>query len=344
MNQIQPIKHADDQAAEIGSGINASHNSILEQSFSEFVAIGKLVEQSENHLTRHCQSVRKALVAVFKLGLLLQQHDLVRTFHEKQGLDFPKKSELNLFHSLISKAFEMSSREDAKSKYRQILLFAYLKKLSSSDLAKRLETPGIEETYKAARNYLKNDFAALYEETNKERYIRAKDHIQSNRIGSAIKLAKDETVPNTVDGYANAILRIKGRQIEVVAVHPDQSQEDIEESIAALVEPEGSRVRAKLKEKHLYPLFTLADIFARFVPTKSDVETMEKAARRQSMGEFQIVGDEIDHTDVIPRLIARAKQPLKKFERLSALVFSHSTNQWSAETRSTHVGTKSGTL
>ncbi|MEP1206124.1 MAG: hypothetical protein ABJM29_16215 [Rhizobiaceae bacterium] len=335
MSSIQPIVPTVAQSEPADASASPSHNSILEKSYSDFVTIGKLVEQSEGHLKNHHQSIRKALVAVFELGLLLQQHDLVRTFHEKQGLDFPKKAESNLFHSLITKAFELSPREDAKSKYRQILLFAYLKKISTKDLMKYLETPGIEETYKAARNYLKNDFASLYEETNTERYIRAKDHIHAERIGSAIKLGKDEPVPTTFDGYTNAILRVTGRQIEVVAVHPDQTQEEIQTSIAGLVEPEGSRVRAKLKEKNLYPLFTLMDIFSRFVPNKSDVEAMEKAARQQSMGVFQLEGDEVDHTEMIPRLIARAKQPLKEFERLSALVFSQSSNQWSAETRST---------
>lgn len=151
----------------------------------------------------------------------------------------------------------------------------------------------------------------------------------------AIKLAKSEAVPVHFDGFTNAVLRVNGRQLEIVALHPHQTQEDVEACVAALVDPEGSRVRAKLKQKNLYPLFTLADNFSRFVLSKSEVETMEKAARQQSMGPFEVPDGDLDQVDTIERLIKRTKEPLKKFERLSALIFSNENSEWAAETRST---------
>lgn len=129
MTEVEKQQVAYTDSAEI-----QSHNIVLEQSVSDFLAIQALVEKSETHLQGHHKAVRQALVAVFKLGLVLDEHKLVQTFHQKQGLDFPKKAERNLFHGLITKAFEKSPREDAKSKYRQVLLYAQLKNYSPESL------------------------------------------------------------------------------------------------------------------------------------------------------------------------------------------------------------------
>lgn len=323
------------QFAYTDSAETQSHNIVLEQSVSDLIDIEALVEKSETHLQNHHKAVRQALVAVFKLGLVLEKHKLVKTFHKKQRLYFPKKAKRNLFHGLITKAFEKSPREDAKSKYRQILLYAQMKNYSPESLENLLDEFGVEETCKVARIYLKGDFASQYEESNVERFDRAKDVFKSTRIGAAIQLGKNENIPVNFDGFSHAILRVTGRQIEIVAIHPNQSEQDVKASMAELIEPEGTRVRAKLKTKNLYPFFTLADIFARFVPSKSDVDAMEKAILRQSMGPFEVPDGPIDQVDTIKRLMDRIEHPLDKFERLSGLVFSCNDSKWVAEIHST---------
>ena len=117
----------------------SGHNSVLSESTEKWAKIKQLASRTEGLLTAHQDRLRKTLIAMLRLGQVLQENDLVKGFYSLQSIEYGKKAKINLFHGIVSAAFSWEYPDEKKSKYRQILLYALTSGMSEIEFQERLK-------------------------------------------------------------------------------------------------------------------------------------------------------------------------------------------------------------
>ena len=320
----------------------SGHNSVLSESTEKWAKIKQLASRTEGLLTAHQDRLRKTLIAMLRLGQVLQENDLVKGFYSLQSIEYGKKAKINLFHGIVSAAFSWEYPDEKKSKYRQILLYALTSGMSEIEFQERLKAD-FNNCYAEAVKFLRGDFEWKYDETVDERLDRALKTLSGISIGKAIKIPKDTKLPQVSDGYANAVVRIQNGQVEVVGFARSQSEVAIKSAVSSLVDPEGLRVRRKLTEKPLYWFYTLAEIFDRFVVKHAEADAWDEAIKKLADEDNRLDFDSIDYKELISQIrektertkITKDEMVMKRFERLTVLRFRKFDGSWRADTVST---------
>ncbi|MEP5077935.1 MAG: hypothetical protein ABJR09_08265, partial [Lentilitoribacter sp.] len=277
-------------------------------------------------------AINNALGKTLDLGYELEQKrkaekddnwDFVKEYLIFHGVKWSLKCETTIFHGLVSIAFNQIDETGKEintasslSKYRAVLRYAFKQELSSQQLIDDLKKRGLTDFYEEALSYFRFDPIDNYIEHEAERLVRAKDHLDNLSSLPNGTFTKDIPAPKTDAEYVSAVLKITKSGFNVIGLVDNETKDQIHSKIINLVPEEAKHARQKLKDKNLYHLYVVCDLFKRFLPKIADIQTWNKASRLAKLPQLPVNATQNETDDYIRALKEHSHQDENKLKNL----------------------------
>lgn len=338
-------------------------------------AISEDVKSAYVSLASHNTAIYNAISKTLDLGYEFSKKrrkeqddnwDFLKEYLIYHGERWSLKCETTIFHGLVSIAFNQIDDHTGKeintapslSKYRAILRYAFKRQLSSQELINDLEEHGLTEIYEDAISVLRFDPIDNYIEHDTERFVRATTYLDNLPSLPSGSFTTDIPQPETSSEFVSAIIKITKTGFNVVGLVENETQDQIRSKIIDLVPAEAKHARQKLKDKNLYHLYVVCDLFKRFAPKVADIQTWNKASRLAKLPQLPVNATQNDTDDYVRALKEHSHQheinlkniasqvghsphrlPSNKFSLLNALDFKFDGSKLTVTSKTTHPNT-----
>lgn len=335
------------------------------------------VLEGQKHLQNHNKSVFDALGSTLDLGYLFAEkrkedddvnREFFKDFLEAHGTRWTAKCETSFFHGLVSVAFNQVEPKTQKSlnsaptlsRYRAVLRFAFERGLTGAQLVSKLRAVTLDTYYSEAISHFRYDPLDSYVEEDGDRFLRSVRHLNRKKMPK-IAYSEDFEKPNSVGGFATALVRVRNGSMQLVGFTDDTDGDEdaMRAKVSSLVPAEAKRRRKKLSDKNLYWLYVTCDFYRRFLPGIADRRAWAKASEEANIPiiDANSTDDEIyrsiqrrvetgkeqtAHQKSVLEALDAEKTPesmMKKFAFLDALEFVGHDDRWIARTLTTHPNT-----
>jgi hypothetical protein len=333
------------------------------------------VQQSQTHLQKHNHAVFDALGRTLDLGRLFtttkgqdEGRSLLKDFLEAHNERWSSKCDVNIYHGLVSVAFNQVDANDdpinsapTLSRYRAVLRFAFESKMDGKQLVAKLKDVTLNTLYQDAVTHFRFDPLEDYVEDDEDRFQRSIQHLGTLGGLPTAKFSEDLPKPNPVDGFATAVVKVHEDDFQVLGFvnDPSAKSDSMKAKVSALVPAEAKRRRKKLSDKKLYWLYVTCDLYSRFLPDHGSRKAWEDAAISAKLPLLDENSSQKDFDRYVERLKQQSKDrddqkkeiddalktggtasaKLKKFKFLDALEFGVKDGRWRARTITTHPNT-----
>lgn len=349
------------------SDITNDHNQ--DHRFKQFDAkldkIEQAVAKANKFLSSHNSAVYEALSLCLDLGYTLQSHcdessddpwKLLKEYLLYHGERWSSKCEINIFHGLVSIAFDQIDADGNEinsapvlSRYRSILRYAFEQRFSSEEFKKLLEERSLIDVYQDAVSAFRFDPIDNYIEAENDKYQRVTKRFEdTNSELPEATFTEDLPKPDIETEYATAIVKLHDQGFNVLGFVKGETQEQIKAKLVDLVPDEAPYARQKLKEKNLYQLYLICDIFKRFTPNIATIRDWNKAHERAQLPTLNENSTQEEHDEYFKQMNAQSsnadtnkkKHELDgRFSLLNALHFEITNQTLIVSSRSTHPNT-----